>query len=79
MPIEELLATPPLPPIEEVEEAPPLFHGLFLEWVNKLTVGQLRSLMGAQHISRARGNDYVSFKLLFVTKFFFVNNLVVTN
>ena len=54
MPIEELLATPPLPPIEE---APPLLHGLLMEWVDKLTVGQLKSLMGSQRISRPLGKD----------------------
>lgn len=63
MPIEELLATPPLPPVEEVE-APPLLRGLLAEWVDKLTVGQLKSLMGSQHISRPRGRNIVKTDLV---------------
>ena len=56
MPIEELLATPPLPPIEEVEAPAPLY-GPLTEWVDKLTVGQLKSLMGSQHLRRPLGKD----------------------
>lgn len=55
LPIEELLATPPV----EEEESPvrAAHQDLLTEWVDKLTVGQLKSLMGAQHISRPKSKD----------------------